>query len=108
MQGRVETLHKMMPTPVSKWINGREAASVEGLASLDPGSMVSPPKGLEYGHVPIVFYQGHDKPAECHDGPAPPPSPPPPTPSPTPPSPPSPSECGTCKVCFNPTSHKCQ
>jgi len=40
-----------------------------------------------------------------------PPSPRPPSPqppSPSPPSPPSPSECGTCKVCVNPTDHKCQ
>jgi len=41
------------------------------------------------------------------DGKKPPSPPSPPTP-PSPPSPPSPSECGTCKVCFNPTSHKCQ
>jgi len=37
-----------------------------------------------------------------------PPSPSPTPPSPTPPLPPSPSECGTCKVCFNPANHKCQ
>jgi len=70
MQERVETLHKMMPTSRSKWINGRKAAD-EGLAALDTGAMVSPPKGLEHGHVPIVLYQGYDKPADCHDGPSP-------------------------------------
>jgi hypothetical protein len=37
-----------------------------------------------------------------------PPSPPPSPPSPPPPPSPGPSVCGTCKVCFNPTSHKCQ
>lgn len=35
------------------------------------------------------------------------PSPLPPSPTPSPPSP-GPSECGACKVCFNPTNHKCQ
>jgi len=39
-----------------------------------------------------------------------PPTPPSPPSPPTPPSPPSPgpSECGTCRVCFNPANHKCQ
>jgi arylsulfatase I/J len=40
-------------------------------------------------------------------GPAPPPSPPSPAPPPSPPTP-VPSECGTCRVCFNPANHKCQ
>jgi hypothetical protein len=123
MQERVATLHKAMPSPVSKWINGRRA-DAEGLAKMDPAAIATPPKGLENGYVPIVLYQGYKKPSECV-GPSPPAPPSPPTPpappspptpsppSPPPPSPPSPptpvpSQCGTCRVCFNPANHKCQ
>jgi len=64
MQQRVSTLHKMMPTPVSKWINGRQAEA-EGLAKTDSAAIATPPKGLENGYVPIVLYQGYQKPSEC-------------------------------------------
>merc|ERR1711957_909595 len=64
MQERVTTLHKMVPTPVSKWINGRQA-EVEGMAKTDAAAIATPPKGLEYGYVPIVLYQGYTKPSEC-------------------------------------------
>jgi len=66
MQERVTTLHKMVPTPVSKWINGRQA-EVEGMAKTDAAAIATPPKGLEYGYVPIVLYQGYTKPSECVD-----------------------------------------
>jgi len=53
MQQRVERLHRhwtkelqYLPPPAS----GR-------LAELDPGVQVTPPKGLEVGHVPIVTRQ---------------------------------------------------
>jgi len=68
MQRRVETLHKMVPTPVSKWINGRNVEA-EGLARMDPAAIATPPSGLEHGYVPIVLYQGYKKPAACHTGP---------------------------------------
>jgi len=67
MQQRVESLHRMLPTPVSKWINGRNVEA-EGLARVDPAAIATPPKGLEIGYVPIVLYQGYDKPSECSDG----------------------------------------
>jgi len=64
MQKRVETLHKMVSTPVSKWINNRKAEA-EGMASVDPAAIATPPKGLEIGYVPIILYQGYKKPADC-------------------------------------------
>jgi hypothetical protein len=64
MQQRVETLHKMVPTPVSKWINGRRAEE-EGLARVDPAAIVTPPEGMEHGYVPIILYQGYQKPSAC-------------------------------------------
>lgn len=66
MQKRVETLHKMVQTPVSKWINGRNA-DAEGMARMDSAAIASPPKGLEFGYVPIILYQGYKKPALCSD-----------------------------------------
>lgn len=58
------------------------------------------------------FYTDGNPPSPPSPSPTPspptPPSPPsPPSPPPTPPSP-GPSDCGTCKVCFNPANHKCQ
>jgi hypothetical protein len=52
------------------------------------------------------FYSGGNPPSPPSPSPTPSPLPPPPSP-PTPPSP-GPSNCGTCKVCFNPANHKCQ
>merc|ERR1711957_69255 len=59
---------------------------------MDAAAVVVPPHGLEYGYVPIVLYQGLNKPSDCHSpGPMPAPRPTPaPSPMP-PPSPPSPS-----------------
>jgi hypothetical protein len=49
------------------------------------------------------------KPVPPSPSPSPPsPTPSPPSPPPSPPSPPSPSQCGSCKVCLNPTNRKCQ
>jgi len=76
MQQRVTKLHKMVPTPVSKWINGRRAEA-EGLARTDPAAIATPPKDLEEGYVPIILYQGQQKPPQCDGKPGPsPPSPP--------------------------------
>lgn len=63
MQQRVETLHKMLPTPVSHWINGRKFD--EPSAKVDPAAIATPPSGMEHGYVPIILYQGLKKPAEC-------------------------------------------
>lgn len=54
MQKKVEMLHKA-------WTKDREylpSPTVGKLAELDPGVLVTPPKGLEVGYVPIVTRQG--------------------------------------------------
>src|SRR4051794_18259705 len=54
LQKRVELLHK-------KWTRDREylpPPTVGKLADLDPALLVTPPKGLEIGYVPIVARQG--------------------------------------------------
>jgi hypothetical protein len=54
LQKRVELLHKT-------WTKDREylpPPTVGKLADLDPAVLVSPPKGLEIGYVPIVTRQG--------------------------------------------------
>ena len=54
LQKRVEMLHK-------KWTKDREylpPPTVGKLADLDPAVIVTPPKGLEIGYVPIVTRQG--------------------------------------------------
>jgi len=68
MQRRAETLHRMTPTSVSKWINGRNV-EVEGLAVMEAAAIATPPLGLEVGYVPIVLFQGSTKPSECTDAP---------------------------------------
>ncbi len=53
LQKRVEMIHK-------KWTKEREflpAPTVGKLADLDPAVLVTPPKGLEIGYVPIVTRQ---------------------------------------------------
>jgi hypothetical protein len=54
MQRRVELLHK-------NWTKEREylpAPMIGKLAEIDPALIVTPPKGLEVGYVPIVTRQG--------------------------------------------------
>jgi len=54
LQKRVELLHK-------NWTKDREylpPPKVGSLADLDPSVLVTPPKGLEIGYVPIVTRQG--------------------------------------------------
>ena len=54
MQRRVELLHK-------NWTKDREylpPPTVGELAELDPALLVTPPKGMEIGYVPIVTRQG--------------------------------------------------
>jgi hypothetical protein len=54
LQKRVELLHK-------HWTKEKEylpPPTVGALANLDPATLVTPPKGLEIGYVPIVTRQG--------------------------------------------------
>ena len=57
MQNRVEKLHE-------SWKKDREylpTPTVGKLAELDPGLLVTPPKGLEVGYVPIATRQAAKK-----------------------------------------------
>ena len=54
MQARIEKLHR-------SWTKDREylpPPALGKLAELDPALIVTPPKGLEVGYVPIVTRQG--------------------------------------------------
>jgi hypothetical protein len=57
MQRRVELLHR-------NWTRNREylpAPMIGKLADIDPALIVTPPKGMEVGYVPIVTQQGIEK-----------------------------------------------
>ena len=57
MQQRVELLHR-------SWTKDQEylpPPTVGRLADLDPAILVTPPKGLEVGYVPIVTRQAAKK-----------------------------------------------
>ena len=57
MQRRVEMLHR-------NWTKNREylpAPMIGKLAEIDPALIVTPPKGMEVGYVPIVTRQGIEK-----------------------------------------------
>jgi hypothetical protein len=57
MQRRVEMLHR-------NWTKDREylpAPMIGKLAEIDPALIVTPPKGMEVGYVPIVTRQGIEK-----------------------------------------------
>lgn len=62
LQNRIETLHRMTGR-VSRWIKSRNAA--RDLAVVDPVQLITPPKGLEIGYVPIAVYEGLEKPTGC-------------------------------------------
>ncbi|MCX8038512.1 MAG: hypothetical protein N3D11_15935, partial [Candidatus Sumerlaeia bacterium] len=54
VQSRVEKLHRT-------WTKDRDylpPPEIGRLADLDPALLVTPPPGLEAGHVPIVTWQG--------------------------------------------------
>lgn len=53
---------------------------------LDPVQLLTPPKGLEVGYVPIAVYEGLSKPSGCSSSPSPGPTPPPTPPAPAPPA----------------------
>ena len=46
-----------------KWIKERGAS--EPLATCDDAQLVTPPKGMEFGFVPVVLYEGTAKPEGC-------------------------------------------
>ena len=57
MQARVEKIHR-------SWSKDRDylpPATVGKLAELDPAQIVTPPKGLEIGYVPIATRQGNEE-----------------------------------------------
>ena len=66
LQGRVEKLHAMLNnggTAAGKWI--KERGPPEKLATTDTAQLVSPPKGMEVGYIPVAMYEGVAKPAGC-------------------------------------------
>jgi hypothetical protein len=100
MQGRVETLHKMLPTEKAGWLKPGEAIKNAGIAAVDIAAIVTPPAGMEHGYVPIALYEGIDKPPGCQAFPKPggtlPPMPPPPPPPVCPAPPPTNGCAGRC------------
>lgn len=86
LQRRVEAFHTMLlgagsDSAHAGWIK-RRGASREGIAALDVAMLVTPPARMEVGYVPIVLYEGLERPSGCQAEPPPPPRPPPPPPSP--------------------------
>jgi len=65
MQARVENLHKTL-SGNDRWIK-KGPLEDSDLAIVDGGQLVTPPPGLEHGYVPVVIYEGVDKPAGCAD-----------------------------------------
>ena len=66
LQGRVETLHRMLQgggDEASRWIKQR--GTPEALATVDGAQLVTPPPGFEVGYVPIALYEGVAKPHGC-------------------------------------------
>jgi hypothetical protein len=63
LQRRVETLHGMV-SRLSRWLKPGQVPGAE-LAHVDPVALVTPPRGLEKGFVPIALYEGPARPEEC-------------------------------------------
>ena len=66
LQRRVETLHGMVGR-VSRWLKPGQVPPGSELAHVDPAALVTPPKGLERGYVPIVMWEGGTRPEACVD-----------------------------------------
>ena len=49
--------------PLNAWLKTPE--SMKDLVKIDPKLLITPPDKLKYGFVPIVVYQGMNKPAPC-------------------------------------------
>jgi len=65
LQRRITRLHKKMEatSPLNHWLKTPE--SMPELVTIDPKLIVDPPSDKKYGHVPIVTYQGMEKPDPC-------------------------------------------
>jgi len=61
LQARVTRLHKTL-TGADQWI---KRGTVLDIAHLDEGHLVKPPVELKVGYVPIVVYEGVEKPSGC-------------------------------------------
>lgn len=66
LQRRMVRLHKAMEanSPMNQWL--KTPSSMADLVRIDPKLLITPPEErLKYGFVPIVIYQGMDKPGGC-------------------------------------------
>jgi len=63
LQSRVVKLHELL-TGKDRWIKAGAAAD-SGIAQIDGAQLVTPPTHLAHGYVPIVVYEGVDKPSGC-------------------------------------------
>lgn len=63
LQSRVEKLHRML-TGKDRWIKAG-AAKDSGIAEISAAQLVTPPAHLAHGYVPIVVYEGLEKPSGC-------------------------------------------
>jgi len=61
LQRRVELLHKSL-TGKDRWIKGQ---GVTDLVEIDGAQLVTPPAQKKHGYVPIVVYEGVEKPKDC-------------------------------------------
>mmetsp|Transcript_36067 Transcript_36067/g.100780 ORF Transcript_36067/g.100780 Transcript_36067/m.100780 type:complete len:171 (+) Transcript_36067:1-513(+) len=60
MQDRVERLHRTL-SGKDRWIKDGPSE----LAEVSAAQLVVPPRGKEYGYVPIVVYEGTARPGAC-------------------------------------------
>ena len=66
LQRRMVRLHKAMEAnaPLNQWL--KTPQSMGDLVTVDPKLLITPPEDrLKYGFVPIVIYQGMEKPTPC-------------------------------------------
>ena len=66
IQRRIVQLHKAMEAtaPLNAWL--KTPKSMNNLVTIDPKLLITPPEDkYKYGFVPIVVYQGMDKPDPC-------------------------------------------
>jgi hypothetical protein len=66
LKRRIKRLHRAMQknSPLNEWLT--TPSSMNKLVTIDPKLIIDPPaKKFKYGHVPIVVYQGMEKPNPC-------------------------------------------
>jgi len=65
LKKRMKNLHKKMEanSPLNDWL--KTPSSTPDLVTIDPKLLIDPPKKFKYGFVPIVVYQGMEKPESC-------------------------------------------